>query len=136
MIGDILNKREHGQITILMVFAIVALFGAAALAIDGGLLYFQRRAAQSTADDVAMTGALAIIEGYSGSQIETMSLERARQNGFDNSLDDVDLQVHWPPEAPNPYAGDPSFIQPCAVTYRNLAGCINPCRQSIHMHGT
>jgi hypothetical protein len=26
-------------------------------------------------------------------------------------LDDVDLQVHWPPEAPNPYAGDPSFIQ-------------------------
>ena len=111
MIGKILKNREHGQITILMVFAIIALFGAAALAIDGGRLYFQRRAAQSTADDIAMTGALAITKGYSGSQIDTISLERARQNGFDDSSDDVDLQILWPPVAPNPYAGDSSFIQ-------------------------
>ena len=44
---NILNKirctryGEHGQITVLMVLAVVALFGAAALSIDGGLLYFQ-----------------------------------------------------------------------------------------------
>jgi uncharacterized membrane protein len=63
-----LTNREQGQITIIMVFATIALFGAAALAIDGGFLYFQRRAAQSVADDIAMTGALAITKGYSGAQ--------------------------------------------------------------------
>ena len=105
------KNREHGQITVLMVFAIVALFGVAALAIDGGLLYLQRRSAQSVADDVAMTGALAITKGYTGSQIETILLERAIQNGFDDTSDDVDIQILWPPQAPNPYAGDLSFIQ-------------------------
>jgi uncharacterized membrane protein len=88
-----LTNRERGQITIIMVFATIALFGAAALAIDGGFLYFQRRAAQSVADDIAMTGALAITKGYSGAQIDTISLERAIQNGFDDSSDDVDLQM-------------------------------------------
>ncbi|MHA2403066.1 MAG: pilus assembly protein TadG-related protein, partial [Candidatus Kariarchaeaceae archaeon] len=77
---NILNKihctryGEHGQIAVLMVFAVVALFGAAALSIDGGLLYFQRRAAQSAADNAAMTGALAIAKGYNSSQIQTIAL--------------------------------------------------------------
>jgi hypothetical protein len=94
-----------------MVFAVVALFGAAALSIDGGLLYFQRRAAQSAADNAAMTGALAIAKGYNSSQIQTIALERTSANGFDNSSDDVDVQVYWPPQAPNVYAGNSDFIQ-------------------------
>lgn len=116
MIGKSPQKSEQGQITVLMVFGIIALFGAAALAIDGGLLYFQRRAAQSVADDIAMTGALAITKGYTGSQIETISIEQGRENGFDGSMDEIDLNIYWPPIAPNVYAGDPSFIQVVLTT--------------------
>ena len=94
-----------------MVFAIIALFGSAALAIDGGMLYFQRRAAQSAVDNAAMTGALAIIKGYNASQIDTIVHERTTVNGFDNTSDDVEVQVFWPPQAPNPYAGNADFIQ-------------------------
>lgn len=105
------KKHEQGQITVLMVFAVVALFGAAALSIDGGLLYFQRRAAQSAADNAAMTGALAITKGYDATQIDTIVHERTIQNGFDNSSDDVEVHVFWPPQAPNAYAGNSNFIQ-------------------------
>jgi hypothetical protein len=107
------NRRyyERGQITVLMVFAVIALFGAAALSIDGGMLYFQRRAAQSAADNAAMTGALAIAKGYTSSEIQTIIFERTIKNGFDNSSDGVDVQVYWPPQAPNPYAGNYDFIQ-------------------------
>lgn len=105
------RNHEHGQITVLMVFAIIALFGSAALAIDGGMLYFQRRAAQSAADNAVMTGALAIFKGYDSAQTETIVLESTKRNGFDNSADDVEVYVYWPPQAPNAYAGNTDFIQ-------------------------
>lgn len=108
---NIRRNHEHGQITILMVFAVIALFGAAALAIDGGLLYLHRRAAQGAADNAAMTGALAITKGYSSSQIEYIALERAKKNGFDNSEADTSIEVYRPPQAPNPYAGNSNYIQ-------------------------
>ena len=94
-----------------MVFAVVALFGAAALSIDGGMLFLQRRAAQSAADNAAMTGSLAIIKGYNATQVGTIVHERTSANGFDNASDDVEVQVFWPPQAPNPYAGNCDFIQ-------------------------
>jgi hypothetical protein len=106
-----LKNHEQGQITVLMVFAVIALFGAAALSIDGGLLYLQRRAAQSAADDGAMTGALAITKGYNASQIESIVYIRTADNGFDTANDDVEVKVFWPPQAPNAYAGNMDFVQ-------------------------
>jgi len=105
------NNLEQGQITVLFLFAVVALFGFAALSIDGGRLYFARRAAQSTADDAAMTGVLAIANAYNSSDVETIVLNRTKANGFDNAEDAVTVDVYWPPIAPNPYAGDMDYIQ-------------------------
>jgi len=105
------RKLEHGQIMVLFVLAIIALFGVGALAIDGGRLYFQRRAAQSVSDDAAMTGALAILRGYSSTDIETIVLNRTKDNGFDNDEENVTVEVYWPPVSPNPYAGNPNYIQ-------------------------
>jgi len=96
---------------VLFVISIIALFGVAALAIDGGRLYFERRAAQGASDDAAMTGALAILQGYNTPEVESIVLDRAMVNGFDNAGDDVQVDVHWPPIAPNPYAGDRNYIQ-------------------------
>jgi hypothetical protein len=102
---------ETGQIMVLFVISVIVLFGFTALAIDGGRLYFERRAAQGASDDAAMTGALAIIQGYSISEIESIVFARAKDNGFDQAKDGVTVEMHWPPISPNPYAGDLEYIQ-------------------------
>jgi hypothetical protein len=105
------NNLEQGQVALLFMLAVVALLGFAALSIDGGRLYFQKRAAQSAADDAAMTGALAIANGYNNAETQNIIYNRTKDNGFDNALDGVDVEVYWPPIAPNPYAGDMNYIQ-------------------------
>jgi hypothetical protein len=110
-IKKVFLSLENGQIMVLFVFATIALLGAGALAIDGGRLYFERRAAQGASDDAAMTGALAILKGYNASEIDTIVLNRAKENGFDNDLEQVTVVVNWPPAPPNPYAGNLNYIQ-------------------------
>jgi len=49
-------KNEKGQAAVILAIAIVALLAFAALAIDAGSLYNQRRAAQNAADAAALAG--------------------------------------------------------------------------------
>lgn len=49
-------KSEKGQALILMILAMVVLFGFAALAIDGGMIYSDRRHAQNAADAASLAG--------------------------------------------------------------------------------
>ena len=51
------QNSEQGQIIILMVVTIVIMVALAALVIDGGNLYLNRRAAQTAADAAALAGA-------------------------------------------------------------------------------
>ena len=51
------KKFESGQIFVFLVIAMVALLGFTALAIDGSLIYNQKRQDQSTADSAALAGA-------------------------------------------------------------------------------
>lgn len=51
------TKSESGQAIILLVMAIVGLFGFAALSIDGGMIFSDRRIAQNAADASALAGA-------------------------------------------------------------------------------
>lgn len=54
-----MEKRtsENGQAIVLIVLAIIAIFGFAALAVDGGRIYAERRRAQSAADAAALAAA-------------------------------------------------------------------------------
>jgi len=55
-----MNKKhnfERGQALVLLVFAMVVLIGFVALAIDGGMVYSDRRRAQNAADAAALAGA-------------------------------------------------------------------------------
>jgi hypothetical protein len=60
------DKREHGQVIILLAMALAGLFGFAALAIDGGMIYSDRRIAQNAADAAAMAGASAAAQAFMG----------------------------------------------------------------------
>ena len=50
------KRTEEGQVMILLVLALVGLFAFAALAIDGGMIYSDRRIAQNAADASSMSG--------------------------------------------------------------------------------
>jgi hypothetical protein len=52
-----IKKHEHGQVMVILVVALVILLGFAALAIDGGMLFSDRRYDQNAADASAYAGA-------------------------------------------------------------------------------
>jgi uncharacterized membrane protein len=51
------NRSERGQALILLAVSLVVLLGFTALAIDGSLLYSDRRQLQTAADAAALAGA-------------------------------------------------------------------------------
>lgn len=54
------NKNERGQIIVILALSMVALIGFAALALDGSMIYNERRQDQNTADSASLAGAGAI----------------------------------------------------------------------------
>ncbi|MBE0685229.1 MAG: Tad domain-containing protein, partial [Anaerolineaceae bacterium] len=52
-----MNKRqESGQIIVLLAVSLVVVMMVAALAVDGGMIYSERRFAQNAADASALAG--------------------------------------------------------------------------------
>ena len=98
---------ERGQVLILVVFGIAALFGVAGVAIDGGNLYADRRRAQNAADAAALAGALARINGQSW--VET-TYQVAERNGYAKEGAGSVVEVHSPPVSGG-YQGKIEFIQ-------------------------
>jgi len=52
-----MNKSESGQIIVILAVALVAILGITALAVDGSMIYAERREDQSTADSAALAAA-------------------------------------------------------------------------------
>ena len=56
------NKSENGQIVILLALAFVGILAFAALAIDGAMIYSDRRIAQNGADAASVSGGQAVAD--------------------------------------------------------------------------
>ena len=54
-------KKDRGQALVIVAFGLAALIGMAALAIDGGNVYSDRRHAQNAADTAALAAGLGFI---------------------------------------------------------------------------
>jgi Tfp pilus assembly protein PilX len=52
-----MNNNERGQIVVILAIALVAILGITALAVDGSMIYAERRDDQSTADSAALAAA-------------------------------------------------------------------------------
>lgn len=106
------KKREQGQVLIILVGAIVALFGFTALAIDGGMMWSDRRHAQNAADAAALAGAYQLAVNPSNeSNIIDKAEGRAEDNGYANSIPGKTVVVNHPPVAPSVFAGNGNYIQ-------------------------
>lgn len=84
--------NERGQALVLIALAAVGLFGFAALAIDGSIVFSDRRHAQNAADTSALDAALAKTRG--GDWVNE-GLDRAESNGYDDNgtSNDVNVQL-------------------------------------------
>ncbi len=77
-----IDATERGQALIMIVLAAVGLFAFAALAIDGSIVFSDRRHAQNAADTSALAAALAKTRGQS---YTTAAIGRTTSNGYNNN---------------------------------------------------
>jgi hypothetical protein len=94
-------SEKNGQILVILAVAIVGLIMAAALAVDGGLVYVDRRTAQTVADSSALAGAGAAaqiikdfppIDFYCGASIANNAIDAAEAAAVNNgSMNDQEL---------------------------------------------
>lgn len=100
------RKSERGQSLVLIALSAVLLLGMSGLAIDGGILFSDRRHAQNAADSAAMAGAFAILQG---NDPIAAGYARAADNEFDNNGTSNWVTVENPPSS-GTYAGDPNHV--------------------------
>jgi len=75
-------KVRRGTVAAMTALLMPAVIGVLAVALDGGLLYLQRRQAQSIADAAALAGAYAFYNGSNFSTAQSSAIAIAAQNGI------------------------------------------------------
>ena len=95
------QKGESGQIIIIIAVVIVILLGITALVIDVGMVFVDRRLAQSAADSAALAGA--VTKCLNGDGL-VAAKQSAMNNGFQTEGDTV-VSIHTPPTS-GKYAND------------------------------
>ncbi len=109
-----INNSESGQIIVILVFSIVGLLAFAALAIDGGIIYVERRSVQNAADNSALAAVLTLCEEEA--DIVGSATTIAAQNGFDNDGVSNDVTIYYPP-AHGPHAMDADYVEVIIDSY-------------------
>jgi hypothetical protein len=99
--------KEQGQALVMIALAAVALFAFAALAIDGSMVFSDRRHAQNAADTSAMAAALAKVRAGTW---QSDGLTRASSNGYNNNGTTNEVYVYNPP-VDGVYAGNNQYVQ-------------------------
>ncbi len=123
-------KRERGQALVIIAFAAIGLFAFAALAIDGSMVFSDKRHAQNAADTAALDAALAYVRDPSAADPalsiwRAEGLDRAASNGYDDNGTTNIVDVELCSDAANPcdslpVGADPtSFIQVQIISHVN-----------------
>lgn len=120
------KRSEKGQALVLIALAAVGLFGFAALSIDGGMVFSDRRHAQNAADTAALAAALARVRAPSnpdGAAI-TAGLARATSNGYDNDTNST-VEVHICDETGIVCEGMPAGADPSDYIQVKIISIVN-----------
>jgi len=84
-------RAERGQALVIMIFAMIALLVIAGLAIDGGMVFLERRRMQNSADAAALAGTRLLAAAVCGKQgaDDTAIFAEARQYAEKNGVQDT-----------------------------------------------
>jgi len=114
------RRSDHGQVLVIVAFGMFALLGMAALAIDGGNAYSDRRHAQNAADTAALAAGLTFVRNPDQwSVAHDAGMTRASDNGYDNNgttnevavyrCNEAGATCHLPSPLPPLPSGDPDL---------------------------
>lgn len=87
-------RDERGAAAFLVAISLLVLVGFAALAIDGGLGFDQRRGTQNASDNAALAAAWEACNPSGGTNPTAAALAVAAQNGYDDNDPDVVVTVN------------------------------------------
>lgn len=90
--GD--EHQDRGATAVLIAFAMVLLLGMAAVAVDLGMGFNERRQSQTAADLSVMAGSVEVVQGSDQQTIVTEILAYARDN-LNATYDDSQWQTAW-----------------------------------------
>src|SRR5437879_3574645 len=76
------TTSRRGMVLVLVAVLLPVVVGTMALALDGGVLYLQRRQAQSVADAAALAGGYALYNGTNFSVAQGAAVAIAARNGY------------------------------------------------------
>ncbi|MCW5876946.1 MAG: hypothetical protein KIS85_08710 [Anaerolineales bacterium] len=102
-------RSEKGQVIVLMALMLVGLIGAAALVVDGGRAYGERRSVQNAADSAAMAAAWALCQSPAQDHVAA-ARNSAQQIGLQHGADGVSVMA-WSPPQSGPNAGDDEYVE-------------------------
>ena len=112
--------RRPGAVLVKCALLLPVLLAVLALALDGGMLFDNRRQAQAAADVVALSAAGEIFETYTDytltndglddGTIASRAIATAERNGFPNDGVDGTVVVNIPPQSGN-YAGQLGYVE-------------------------
>ena len=94
------HRTERGQTLVLIIFAVIGLFAFAALAVDLGRVFAERRRAQSAADAAAFAAAMAPVHGgdWAAAALASTQLnDYVDPNPNEDAGKPMDVQVYNPP---------------------------------------
>jgi len=106
-------NSEKGQALVLIVLLIIVIFGFAALAVDGGLLFSNRRASQNAADAAALSAAYEMCAGKDLNALTTAATQIAAINGYaakTSDTENVQVTINNPPQTGS-YSNDNHYIE-------------------------
>ena len=101
-------RSEGGQALILFVFGLVVLLGFAAMSIDVGLAYVERRNLQNAVDAAALAGAQDLVNGESKATATATAVDYLHRHGF--SAPDDTIEINIPPTS-GQYAAKSGYIE-------------------------
>lgn len=110
--------REGGQALALFAISILAIIAMAALLVDGGMAWSNRRSAQSAADTSVIAAAKAISDGSDLTAATNAAQAVASVNGFSSSYSDCDnaaktdgVVVNRPPQQSTTHNADNDYVE-------------------------
>ena len=101
------KSSERGQAIVMIAIMIVVILGFTALAVDGGRLYSERRAAQNAADAAVLSAALS---KCSNGNITAAAQQIAASNGYNNDGVKNIVTVNSPPLT-GAYANNVKYVE-------------------------
>lgn len=90
------SRRETGQTLVFFVLALTVLLGFTAMAIDVGIIFHERRAAQNAADAAALAGVSSLPPFSIPGEAEKTAHDWAQRNGYENGAKATTVTVNYP----------------------------------------